>query len=192
MNQPANSPFGARSQEEMLDVLMDPTASGPAIHYYMIRGGSEKQNITVMEAGTVGGEYIKTYGHYHVDDFVEVYRVLAGEGILVLQNRAKDASGKFLDDSITSFEAITLRAGESYTIPPYAGHLLVNTGKSWLVTSDNSPVNFGGDSASKPMHADYEPVKRMQGFAYYVVEQNGKPALVKNAKYLKAPAAAIK
>jgi len=34
-----------------------------------------------------------------------------------------------------------------------------------------------------PGHADYEPVKRMRGFAYYVVESGGKPALKKNPKY---------
>ena len=40
----------------MKDVLMNPEANGPDIHYYMIRGGSEKKNITVWETGTVGGE----------------------------------------------------------------------------------------------------------------------------------------
>ena len=62
-------PFAERTQDKMKEVLMDPNADGPAIHYYMIRGGEKKANITVMETGTVGGEYIKTYGHYHVTDF---------------------------------------------------------------------------------------------------------------------------
>jgi hypothetical protein len=34
-----------------------------------------------------------------------------------------------------------------------------------------------------PGHADYEPVRRMHGFAYYLVEHEGAPALVKNARY---------
>jgi hypothetical protein len=34
-----------------------------------------------------------------------------------------------------------------------------------------------------PGHADYEPVKMMQGFAYYIVERDGKPALRRNPKY---------
>ena len=33
-------------------------------------------------------------------------------------------------------------------------------------------------SASMPGHAEYESVKKMRGFAYYVVEKNGAPALV--------------
>jgi len=35
------------------------------------------------------------------------------------------------------------------------------------------------DPSSFPGHADYELVKKMRGFAYYVVEHDGKPALKK-------------
>ena len=71
----AFEPYAARTQEKMKDVLMSPDAQGPAVHYYMIRGGSKKRNITVLETGTVGGEYIKTYGHYHVFDFGPVSEI---------------------------------------------------------------------------------------------------------------------
>lgn len=170
---------------------MDREAAGPAVHYYMIRGGSEKKNITVIEAGFAGAEYIKTYGHYHVDDFVEIYTVLYGQGLVLLQMREKDADGAFEDDRIVKFEAIQVKAGDSVTIPPFAGHLLVNTGPTWLVTSDNSPVSLSGDSAGTPKHADYAPVKKMQGFAYYVVNSGGKPSLVKNPRYAFAPPAIL-
>jgi len=39
------------------------------------------------------------------------------------------------------------------------------------------------DPVSLPGHADYQLVKQMKGFAYYVVEHEGKPALVKNKLY---------
>ncbi len=65
---------------------------------------------------------------------------------------------------------------------------MVNTGDKWLVTYDDSPVNFAeADPVSLPGHADYDPVKKMQGFAYYVVEDQGKPTLVRNPKYKSAP-----
>src|SRR3989344_316196 len=48
-------PLAVRAHEKMKDVLMHPEAVGPAVHYYMIRGGSEKRNITIWESGTVGG-----------------------------------------------------------------------------------------------------------------------------------------
>ena len=174
---------------------MVPEASGPEIHYYMIRGGAVKKNITVWEAGTVGDEYIKAYGHYHVDDIKETYTILAGQGILLLQNRQKDAQGKFLDNKIESFQAIKVKAGDSIAIPPFSGHTMVNVGQTWLVTSDDSPFNVAnvvkGDSSSMPIHADYEPIKKMHGFAYYVALKNGEPTLVKNLNYSFVPEAHI-
>ncbi|MDE2040954.1 MAG: hypothetical protein KGI59_01005 [Patescibacteria group bacterium] len=185
-----NEPYAARTHEAMKDVLYDPAAAGPAIHYYMIRGGAKKRNITVWDSGQVGGEYIKTYGHYHLDDFKETYTILAGSGILLLQNRARDQQGAPIDDQIDRFQALVVKPGDSILIPPYDGHLLVNIGDSWLVTSDNSP--FGTDeTAGAPRHADYEPVKKMRGFAYYVIEQHGRPALVRNPLYKRVPPASI-
>lgn len=178
------NPYASRKHEEMKEVLMSPEASGPAVHYYMIRGGKDKRNITVLESGTVGGEYIKTYGHYHIGNLDETYWIAEGEGVVVLQKRKLNESGKPIDDEIESFQAIAIKKGDSVFIPSGTGHLLVNTGNSWLVTIDDSPVNFDEvDPVSLPGHADYEPVRKMRGFAYYVVNENGKPKLEKNLKY---------
>lgn len=35
--------YAARTHAEMKDVLMDPNAKGPEIHYYMIRGGKNQK-----------------------------------------------------------------------------------------------------------------------------------------------------
>jgi glucose-6-phosphate isomerase len=166
----------------MKDVLMKPDAPGPAIHYYMIRGGSKKRNVTVWESGTVGGEYIKTYGHYHVGALDENYWIIQGEGVALLQKRVAE-NGVEHADHIEEFKAIRVKAGDSVYMPSGYGHLVVNTGQTWLVTVDDSPVEGAGDSASMPGHADYEPVREMRGFAYYVVEKDGKPVLVKNPLY---------
>jgi glucose-6-phosphate isomerase len=175
-------PYAARTHEKMQEVLMHPDALGPAIHYYMIRGGSTKKNITVWEAGTVGGEYIKTYGHYHVGALDETYWIVQGEGIALLQKMA-EVDGVSQPDTIVEFKAIPVKAGDSVYMPPGYGHLLVNTGKEWFVTADSSPVAEAGDNASMPGHADYSAVQKMRGFAYYVVEHEGSPALVPNALY---------
>lgn len=183
-------PFADRPHEKMQEVLMDPSASGPEIHYYMIRGGKDKKNITVWETGTVGGEYIKTYGHYHVGQLDETYWVVNGEGIVLLQTRKVDASGNPIDDEIEDFCAISVKAGDSVFIPSGTGHLVVNTSNTWLVTVDDSPVNFAEvDPVSLPGHADYEAVKALKGFAYYVVEKGGEPTLVKNENYKVVPEA---
>lgn len=183
-------PFADRPHEKMKEVLLHPEAEGPEVHYYMIRGGVDKTNITVWETGTIGGEYIKTYGHYHIGELDETYTVLQGEGIVLLQKRGQDASGNPVDDEIEKFIAITVKKGDSVFIPSDIGHLVVNTGKTWLVTSDDSPVNFEEvDPVSLPGHADYQAVQKMKGFAYYVIEENGKPALVKNPNYKVIPEA---
>jgi len=173
--------FAERTHEKMKDVLMDPNGSGPEVHYYMIRGGSDKRNITVWEPGTVSLEYIKAYGHYHVGDLEEYYTILEGEGMILLQSPIEDKK-------IKSFKAIKVKAGDKIHIPKNTGHLALNTGKTWLVTSDDSPVNFEEkDPVSMPGHADYESVRKMRGFAYYVVEKNGKPDFVKNSEYVDIP-----
>jgi glucose-6-phosphate isomerase, archaeal len=179
----AFEPYAPRTHEKMQEVLMHPEASGPAIHYYMVRGGSNKRNITIWESGTVGGEYIKTYGHYHIGQLDETYWIILGEGVALLQKLAVDQSGEPMPDTVAEFKAVKVKAGDSVYMPPSYGHLVVNTGKQWLVTADNSPVLGAEDSASMPGHADYEAVKKMRGFAYYVVEKDGAPALVKNPLY---------
>lgn len=178
-------PFADRPNEKMKEVLMSPEASGPEVHYYMIRGGNQKTNITVWETGTVGGEYIKTYGHYHVGKLDETYWIISGEGIMLLQTR-KDG----LDNEIEEFVAIKVKEGDSVFIPSGTGHLVVNTGKTWLVTRDDSPVNFEEkDPVSLPGHADYKAVQKMHGFAYYAVDDNGTPKLIKNGNYKVVPEA---
>lgn len=181
-------PFAARDHEKMKEVLMKPEAKGPQIHYYMIRGGKSKKNITVWEAGEVGGEYIKTYGHYHVGKLDETYWIVQGEGIVLLQKRKEDSASNPLDDEIELFYAIAVKAGDSVFIPSGMGHLIVNTGKTWLVTVDDSPVNFEeADPVSLPGHADYEAIKKMRGFAYYIVEEDGEPKAVPNPLYKNSP-----
>ena len=171
-------PYAARTHEKMKEVLMDPNAPGPVIHYYMIRGGSKKRNITIWESGTIGGEYIKAYGHYHVNDLPETYWIVQGEGIVLLQKLADPV----VSDVVEDFKVIRVKTGDEVKIPGNYGHLALNTGKMWLVTLDDSPVATN-DSASLPTHADYESVKKMRGFAYYVIEKNGAPALVPNKLY---------
>jgi len=185
-------PYAERTHEKMKEVLMNPEAEGPEIHYYMIRGGDKKKNITIWESGTVGGEYIKTYGHYHVGALDETYWIVHGEGIALLQKRKTAENGEPIDDEIEEFKAIAVKEGDKVFIPSGFGHLVVNTGKEWLVTVDDSPVNFEEvDPVSLPGHADYEPLKKLRGFAYYVVEENGKPKLLKNPNYKVVPEAEI-
>ncbi len=177
--------LASRTHEKMQEVLMDPAGVGPVVHYYMIRGGVDQKNTTVWEPGTISGEYIKTYGHYHVGDLSENYLIAYGSGVALLQKLAEDEKGQLIADEVAEFKAVVVNAGDNVFMPLKFGHLVVNTGKTYLVTIDDSPVDFDDrDPSSFPGHADYELVKRMRGFAYYVVEdENGNPALKKNPLY---------
>jgi len=184
--------YASRTQEKMHDVLMDQEASGLEVHYHMVRGGSDQRNITIWEPGVVGGEYIKTYGHYHVGQLDETYWVVFGEGVVLVQKRAVDDVGREKDDEIDEAYAVNVKSGDALFIPAGWGHLVANVGKTFFVTADDSPVNFEEvDPVTLPGHADYEAVKRMQGFCYYIVEKEGKPTLVKNEKYKKIPEISI-
>jgi glucose-6-phosphate isomerase len=176
--------FAPRTYEAMKSVLMDPEADAPAVFYYMIRGGSEQRNVTIWEPGTVGSEYIKTFGHYHIGKLDETYRILEGQGVLLMQRLEVDADGKLAPDRVAEFKAIHVKAGDSQFIPAGYGHLVANIGTTYFVTTDDSPVDFEErDPVSLPGHADYKMVEHMHGFAYYVVERDGKPALVANPRY---------
>ena len=180
--------YASRSYEKMKDVLMDPSAPGPQIQYHMVRGGTNQRNVTIWEPGKVGEEYIKTYGHYHIGKLDETYWTIFGEGIVLVQKRAVDASGNPIDDEIEQAYAVHVKPGDSLFIPSEWGHLVANISDTYFVTADDSPVNFDEENpVSFPGHADYEAVKKMQGFCYYIVEADGKPILKKNAKYKKIP-----
>ena len=93
-----------------------------------------------------------------------------------------------IPDIVEEFKTIPVKQGENLFIPANYGHLVANTGTTYFVTADDSPVNFDEENpVSFPGHADYEAVKKMQGCCYYVVEENGKPTLKKNSKYKKVP-----
>lgn len=177
--------LATRTHEAMKPVLMNPNAVGPAIHYYMIRGGSKQKNVTIWEPGTVGGEYIKAFGHYHVDDLPETYWIRNGEGIVLLQKLESDEAGNLIPDRVSEFRVILVKEGDTVHIPERYGHLVANTSDTFLTTVDDSPVDFGdADPSGHPGHAEYSLVEKMHGFAYYVVKHLGKPALIRNTKYV--------
>lgn len=175
--------YAARTHEAMKPVLKNPEAAGPAVHYYMIRGGKDQRNVTVWEPGKVGDEYIKTFGHYHIGQLDETYWFKLGEGVLLMQ-KLEERDGQLVPERVAEFKAVRVKAGDEQFIPAGYGHLVVNIGPTYFVTVDDSPVDFEErDPVSLPGHADYKMVEQMHGFAFYVVERNGKPALVRNPAY---------
>jgi oxalate decarboxylase/phosphoglucose isomerase-like protein (cupin superfamily) len=170
-----------RSLKEMVPVLYDKSmgtdVSGDV--YWVFSGiSNEWENMTVISPGLYGNEFPKTYGHYHNTDVIEKYKLLSGQGILLMQKR------KFVDDdwSLDELEKIyfvEFLPGDEIDITPEWGHSWSNIGREPLVTLDNWKEGH--------TPGDYEPIERMGGMGYYLIRNNGGAEFVPNSKYKDLP-----
>ena len=128
-----------RKLEDMREVLLEPEAKGPESVYVMIRG---KPNITVLVSGKIGKEFTKTYGHYHKDDRSETYKVLFGEGKMLIQNRASLAEDESRRDA-SDIQLLEMKTDETVVVPEGYAHTMINTGDGPLVTLGMRTCKFG-------------------------------------------------
>lgn len=157
----------ARTRVELKDVLMDPKSPGVKDPYFVIRGEGG-QNVTILTPGLNGDEYNKTYGHFHNYVGIEIYHVVYGQGVLMMQRN--DEAGEAKEVKIVS-----LRPGMNVEIPNGYGHALYNVGKTYLVVIDNSP--------NTPNAHNFESVKEKHGLAYYIVDKRGEVGFEPNPHY---------
>jgi glucose-6-phosphate isomerase len=144
-------------------------------------------NLTIFPDYRLGSEYPKTYGHFHVPDYAENYRVIFGRAGFLLQ--------KMEGERVTGVQLKIVEVGENFTVPAGWGHVALNLGKGYLITQDDhDPAHFEND---------YSLVKKMRGFAVYicdskiatersegqhVVEDGGNWKAVPNPSYTEVPA----
>lgn len=153
----------ARALKEQNDVLYQPGSLGPDNVYWVftdITPPSTKkawQNMTIITPGLYGNEFPKTYGHYHNVNINEIYHVIEGKGILLLQKGYPQ---------VTELVLITLGPGDEVTITPEWGHSLSNVGETPLVTYDNW--------TSGHTQADYDPIKKAGGMACFLLKGKDK------------------
>lgn len=138
--------------------------------YYIYRGLKEKNGIrydlTIIPPNFLGEEFVKTKGHYHLGDFGELYKVLAGEGIFLIQ---KEKNGKILD-----VYYIKGKRGDFILIPPKYGHCTINPSRKILKIGNWISINC---------KSDYQRVEKKKGFCYYYL----KSGWIKNKNYQKIP-----
>ena len=134
-----------------------------------MRNASLRYDITVIPAGMLGPEFVKTAGHYHplcpreCISYPEVYQVIRGTATYLLQK-----------DDLTDFIVVTAEDGEIVLIPPNYGHVTVNASSSELVMA-----NWVSDA----FQSEYEPIRTKAGVAYYLTEDG----IVKNKNYDQIP-----
>ena len=124
------------------------------------RPGELLHGTSILHPGKVGDEYFMTKGHFHaVIETAEVYHVLQGEGLMVMET----LEGNWAVEE--------LRPGRVLYVPPGWAHRTVNTGNSEdLITLFVYPGHSGHD---------YGTIAS-QGFRKLVLEHDGAPAIVDN------------
>jgi glucose-6-phosphate isomerase len=126
--------------------------------------GELLQGISIVHPGKVGSEYYMTKGHFHtVLDTAEVYYVLRGEGLMVLETPEGDWAVEPLCPQSVLY------------VPPRWAHRSVNTHPTQdLVTFFVYPGNAGHD---------YGSIEK-QGYRKLVVDQGGHARIVDNPRWL--------
>jgi oxalate decarboxylase/phosphoglucose isomerase-like protein (cupin superfamily) len=169
-----------RSKTEIKDVLLEPKANGPEIAYWIfshlsqdIKQDKKWENMTVLAPGTYGKEFTKTFGHYHTHHILETYKLVAGEGIFILQKKHKDNP-----ENVEEVYMVKLSPKDEITIPYEFGHSWSNVGNTPLITFDD------WDAGHVP--TDYEAIKRLKGMCFYVVNDGG-VKFIPNPRYKKHP-----
>jgi len=135
--------------------------------------GSEP-NITILLPHRLGKEYPKTFGHYHLHGEEETYRILYGRAGLLIQKPKSSGHPEIIED----IQLLTAHAGEVFKVPPGYGHCLINLGSGLLITADWEAESAGHN---------YEPIEKLRGFGYYVVEEDTGPKFILNPNYKLVP-----
>lgn len=159
-----------RFLKDISEALVQKELAKPLELYYMYRGIHKikdaqaiakkklRYDVTVIRPDRLGNEFMKTAGHYHPGDFGELYEVLSGRAWCLLQKR-NAGDERIIEDVIL----VKAKRGDKIVIPPGYGHILINTEKEHLVTSNWVSAEFS---------SEYELYKKAQGAAYYIFEDS--------------------
>ncbi len=133
--------------------------------YYMYRGIKEEDglryDITVIPPRIINNEFAKTKGHYHSTNHGELYIVLKGQGIFLMQNE-NDAY------------FVKAKQGQAVIIEPGYAHITINPCNETLEMANWVSVNC---------KSDYKSIQENKG-AYYYYTLKG---WVKNQNYKQVP-----
>lgn len=164
-----------RYLDDMREVLADKdfAKNSPNVElYYMYRGLEEKgvlrYDITTVPAKMLGNEFTKTKGHYHQGAYPEVYMVLEGTAIYLMQKRKENGE---IEDAYF----VEAHAGDVAVIPPFYGHITINPS----ATENLKMANW----VSKNCMSDYSLYVENQGACYYYTTQGW----IKNETYKNIP-----
>ena len=140
--------------------------------YFMYRGLEEKDglryDITVVPAKMLGSEFVKTKGHYHEGAYGELYTVLEGNAIYLMQKKSAD-------DIIEDCYFVKAKKGDVVIIPSFYGHITINP-------AENQELKMA-NWVSKDCISNYSLFEKLHGACYFYTT-NG---WLKNGNYKSVP-----
>jgi len=164
--------FQIRYFSELKNVLLDwkkIKKLGNFPVYYMFRGvkkrGDLRYDITLIPPNVLGREFVKTKGHFHIGNFGELYQVLEGEGIFLLQKGTSKIKDVYF---------VKAKKGEYIKIPPGYGHVTINP--------KEKPLKIA-NWIFKDVKSDYSSIEKKKGACYYLTVYGWK----KNKNYKNVP-----
>ncbi|HPD19896.1 MAG TPA: glucose-6-phosphate isomerase family protein [Candidatus Pacearchaeota archaeon] len=139
--------------------------------YYMYRGVKQEDelryDITVLPPLLIGEEFNKTKGHCHCSGHEELYIVLKGQALFLMQKQEKE--------EITDVFYIKAEPKEAAIVPQGYSHFTINPSpEETLETANWVSINC---------LPDYKPIEKMKGASYYYTTKGW----IKNNNYKKVP-----
>ena len=138
--------------------------------YYMYRGvkkkGELRYDITVMPPKMLGQEFVKTKGNCNSKNYQELYLVLKGKAIFLMQ--------KFQGKTVKNIMASKAAKGEAIIVPPGYYVVSINPSKNILKL---------GNWVSERNKNTYKEMEKFQGAGYYFT----KSGWIKNTNYKSLP-----
>lgn len=129
-----------------------------------------KYNVTIIASKMLGCEFNKTAGHYHMGPEMELYNVIEGEAIFLMQK----GDGEKIEDVYV----VKAKAGDSAIIKSNYGHVTINPSDKDLKTQDWSPIET---------QSDYLIFKNLRGACYYYIKDASGEKWIKNPNYKDVP-----
>ena len=182
-----------RTVADLQAVLRSPEAADPkeiVYHLYMpqrfppeVQATLDRFSLTYslvgMPVGSIGGEFVKTSGHYHPwtpgTDFAfpEIYTQLGGRLLLLLQKRGLGPDGVIEDCRL-----VEMTPGFTLIVPSGYSHVLINP--------YDEPALMAGlySTLFKP---EYGAVRTRRGLAYYIMANGESFAVEPNPAYETPP-----
>lgn len=126
-----------------------------------------RYDVTVLYPTLLHKEFNRTKGNCNSDGFQELYTVLEGEAVFLLQS--------FEDKNVNDVFAVKVLEGEWIIIPPYHWVIIINPSLTEVLET--------GNWVSKRTTNLYKPLERMRGMSYFYTQSGW----TNNSNYVKVP-----